>query len=149
MGRRLAINKASLRKYSNLDVAGYGEMVDNLNNVLDKTGAENLKGVFMAAGRVLQAKVRANAEPHIKSGRLSANIFVAEGKPDKANVMVGIAHAKAPEGVWLEYGTSRQPARPFFRPAVTASKPEMARIITDGMKKTIEDAVKQWRLGRQ
>jgi len=140
MARRLAINKATLRKYSNLDVAGYGEMVGKLNNVLDKTAAENLKSVFMAAGRVLQRNAKSNAEPHRKSGRLEANIFVAEGKPDKPNILVGVTFKKAPEGRWLEYGTSRQPARPWWRPAVTASKPEMARVITDGMKKTIDDA---------
>jgi len=140
MARRIAINKAGLRKYSNLDVAGYNELIGNLNNVLDKTSAENLKGVFMDAGRVLQRNAEANAAPHRKSSRLEANIFVAPGKEDKANILVGVKFKKAPEGFWLEYGTSREPAQPWWRPAVTASKPEMARIITDGMKKTIEDA---------
>lgn len=142
MARRLAINKASLRKYNNLSVEGYGDLVDNLNNVLDKTEAENLKGVFMKAGRVGQESVKNAYEPHRKTGRLELSVFVAPGKPDKANVLVGVKFKSAPEGYWLEYGTVKQPATPLFRPAITAAKPEMSRIVVNGMREIIDRAGK-------
>lgn len=138
---RSAITKPQLRRAGDLTITGLDGILDNLNNILDKTSAENLKGIFMDAGRVPQARAKAIARPHYKTGNLDSNIYVAPGKKDAANVIFGVNTRKAPEGMWLEYGV-KQSASPYFRPAITESRPEMGKIIITGTWKTIEDAVK-------
>lgn len=144
---RSAISKVTIRKTGNFSVEGLNQFYDNVERVLDRTSAENLKGVFMKAGMVLRDRAKANAP--FRTGKLRNAIFAAPGNPDKPNVLVGVSRSKrktgappAPHGILIEYGTSKMQARPFFRPAITETKGQMAEIIITGFKKTIEDAVK-------
>ncbi len=144
---RSAITKPQLRKAGDLTISGLDEILDNLANVIDKTAAEILKGVFMDAGKVLRDRAKANAP--VRTGLLRSAIFAAPGRPDKSDVLVGVSRSKrktgapsAPHGVLIEFGTVKMTARPFFRPAIDSTKSQMGKIIIDGVRQTIEDAVK-------
>ena len=44
---------------------------------------------------------------------------------------------------FLEFGTSKMPARPFFRPAIQATKGSFVQIVGDGIQKGIDRVVKR------
>ena len=144
---RSAITKPQLRKAGDLTISGLDGILDNVNNILNKTRAEELKGVFMEAGKVLRDRAKANAP--VRTGLLRSAIFVAPGKPDHADVIAGVSRSKkktgapsAPHGLLIEYGTVKMSSRPFFRPAITETKDTMGKIIITGVRQIIEDAVK-------
>lgn len=137
---RSAVTKPQLRKSGDLTIEGLDKILDNLDNVLNKTRAEELKGVFMDAGKVLRDRAKANAP--VRTGLLRSSIFAAEGKPDKADVVVGVSHKTAPHGHLVEYGTVKMSARPFLRPAITSSKAQVGSIIITGVRGIIDSAIK-------
>lgn len=51
---------------------------------------------------------------------------------------ITIGPGRAPQAIWSEFGTSNQPARPYFRPAWDATKDEALRILVDQLKIEVE-----------
>lgn len=134
---RAVVTKTNLRRTSkSIGIEGLDETLQNIANVLDKTSAEQLKGVYLKAGQVLRDRAKQNA-PY-RTGTLQGAIFAARGKPEKSNVLVGVNRKKAPHGILLEYGTSRMRPRPFFRPAITETRPQMTEIIVNGFMEAVE-----------
>ena len=58
--------------------------------------------------------------------------------PKGPSVLVGINHRIAPHWHFLELGTSKMKARPFFRPGVKAAKTKAHAIIVAGLKRIAE-----------
>lgn len=136
------ITKPQLRKAGDLTIGGLDGILDNLNSILTKTRSEQLKGIFMEAGAVVRDRAKANVP--VRTGKLKNRIFAAPGKPDKSDILVGVAKPEEgyPYEMAVEYGTSKMSAHPFFRPAITESRDEVGKIIITGVRQTIEDAVK-------
>ena len=125
-----------------MPIEGVDRLFDNLERIIDKTSAQELKSGFIEIAKPIQRQVQNYARPHYKTGRLDANIFVTSGNPDKSDVIVGVSFKNAPEGMWLEYGTSRQPARPFFHPAVVSMIGDTARALVTLFQRVIGQAIK-------
>ncbi len=144
---RQGVTLPSLKKTG---VAGIKEMRDTIGHVLEKTELIALKDVFYSAGLVLFHKLGSEIDQHSPSegnkqfppGTLKRGLFITAGKVGKPNVLVGISGRDGANylGIWLEHGTIHQPARPFFRPSVMSTRPEMADIIAHGIKNAIEEA---------
>lgn len=130
-------------------VEGIDELVRNVAKILDRTKAEKLKDTFMVAAKIVRdevkdlapvRKVPAGLIGGRKPGFLREQIFAAPGDPRQPNVLVGVS--KAFYGALLERGTSKMSARPFFRPAIVASRATAARVIGDGLRKVIDEAAR-------
>jgi len=72
---------------------------------------------------VIYEQVKENVETHKQSGLLYNSIY-RKYSPEKSTetlrlYRVSWNHIKAPHGHLLEYGTSRAPAYPFVRPALS------------------------------
>lgn len=125
------------------------EARSTIAHVLDRTELIALKEVFFNAGMVLKNRLDVVAPEPSKgnkafpSGTLRRGIFISGGKQGKSNVLVGIGGKGGANylAIWSEYGTFKQPARPFFRPAVLATRAEMADIIANGIKDAMDKAV--------
>lgn len=81
-----------------------------------RSGAVILKNAVRAAAPVGETPSKISA----KWGHLRDNIRVIRLKRDvpKGSAMYRVDTASAPQGFWMEFGTSKQTARPWFRPAV-------------------------------
>ncbi len=134
-------------------IEGVQEMLDKIATIMDRTTAENLKDTFLEAGAVVQQLVIAGApydDKHrvrmLKNGtewpHLRDAVFLTKGRSNVPNVIVGISHRRAPQGIWVEYGTEHSQAEPFFRPAVNSSRPMVASILIDGLNEIIQNSVK-------
>lgn len=101
---------------------------------------KEVKEVYMGAALLFRDEARRRAP--VRSGRLRRAIFADFGDPVKPNVIVGVQYflhgkrqiAMAPHAHLVEFGTRNSPARPFMRPAVTASKDRMSNAIASGLR---------------
>jgi len=74
----------------------------------------------------------------VQPGVLRANIYARRNADNEPGVTVGVNRKEAFYAHMVERGTSKWPGHPFFRPAVTALRKDIARMIAPGMKNLIE-----------
>ena len=75
-----------------------------------------------------------------KYGRLADNIRVTKVRDGFAGVVMAVTVGQAFWGMFLEFGTSRQPARPWLRPAFHAKAGEAVAKMGTSLGKDIEKA---------
>lgn len=151
-------------------LTGVEEMKRQLSQFSDKIKRTVLNGAVYAGAKKLQAEVIARAPE--RTGNLKKNVITYKdrqpqqiGAAVRYSVMVRkikvarkvkrlMRKARA-AGVdikfadnayywrFLEYGTSKMPARPFFRPAIHATTPQLIRIVGDQLQAGIDKAAKQ------
>jgi HK97 gp10 family phage protein len=105
---------------------------------------DRLKDVVMKPAMVVRDEAR-DLVP-VVTGTLKDAIFAGPLK-DKPGALVGV------KGVYyaafVEFGTSRSEARPYFRPALNATRPLYANMIAGDLQKLIEDVARTdaWHAG--
>lgn len=136
-------------KKMRVKLSGFAELVDRLSDLETAVEKELGKLTVKAANIVKEAAIK-NA-PRGITGRLKNSIRIYSGSTknkskntDKkyANVSIGSKPGETTEesgyyATFYEFGTSRQPARPFLRPAFTKSKRKIRAVMTDGIKEII------------
>ena len=100
------------------------------------------------AAKVIQKEAKARV-PTGKTGMLKKNIKVRSAKRSRSrigiNVVVGEGWYTGEQfyGAFVELGTSKQPARPFMRPALEDKRDEARRVLVDELQDLIQkEAVK-------
>lgn len=109
-----------------------------------------LDEALFAAGEVVAAAVKSRAPK--RTGKLANSVYVAtpkrstyttdddnekERKPEKGEVVVGVASFHAH---FIEAGTSKMAAKPFFRPAFDATRRQAAQVAADKLRESLERA---------
>jgi HK97 gp10 family phage protein len=89
---------------------------------------------------VYEGKLPAGEPP---AGTLRDAIYVTRGPDDRPGVVVAVDLKKAYYARFVELGTSKMAARPYFRPAVISTRPLVANMIADGLKGIIEGMAQQ------
>ena len=123
---------------------------------LEERTDEILPRVLEAGAEVVEAKVRSNLsaaigkgtqEPSRSTGELLSSLGTSSARQDKDgnfNVKVGFSEPRsdgesnAKIASILEYGKSGQPARPFMKPAKTASKNACIQAMESKLTEEIE-----------
>ncbi len=118
---------------------------------------EILSRVLKAGGEVVEQKVKRDLESIIGSGtkeesrstgELLSSLGVSSAKQDRNgnfNVKVGFSEPRkdgksnAMIASVLEYGKSGQPAKPFLKPAKSASKTACTRAMISALEKEVEN----------
>jgi HK97 gp10 family phage protein len=121
------------------DVAG----LDGLTAAIAAMNADlrsALPAVALAGAAIVEAEIAARA-PH-RTGALIASLDEqADSRRNSAGAVVqvedsaqgGVEHY----AIFQEYGTSKMPAHPFFRPGVEAAKPKVAAAMSAELQKVI------------
>lgn len=126
-----------------LDLKGFQEMIDTLDR-MDKDGEKIAKaGLDAGADIILKTMKRKVYQVlHRRSGELQKNIKIGKVRKTSGyySQVVGPGKGditKSYYGKFSEYGTSREPARSWMRPAFDESKEEAyqktEQIISDGI----------------
>lgn len=128
-------------------IEGIAEIQANIAKVMNRAVGTAAKDVYYRAGVILRDRARANApyDPGRKKGtHLRDAIFCGRGDPTKPNVLVGVRYKVpgAPHAHLVEFGTSKWAGKPYFRPALAQSGPQIASTIKDGLLKIINDATR-------
>lgn len=100
------------------------------------TARKELKDILIKPAYVIRDEAK-DLVP-VKTGNLRDAIYATAGPDDKRGVLVGVNGKKAPYAKYVERGTSRNAAHPYFRPAITATAPSIANMISGDMKKLLE-----------
>jgi HK97 gp10 family phage protein len=148
-------------------LAELGRRLRELPKAIAGKGGGPLRYAIFQAAKVIKAQAIANAPED--TGRLKANIVTArmrktpEGREGyyievrrkrrhyartsanrrKGRVGKTYETRDAYYGMFIEFGTERNPARPFMRPAFDAKKEQAAYAFRDALKKGIEMAVRK------
>jgi len=129
------------------------ELEDYLNSLPDKL-VEPLAAVIREQAQMLSDAQRAalqSLEQSSDTGDLEASCTVVDGDNDlEVFVQAGgdLTTKEVREGSGVsydyaeafEFGTSRQPARPFFYPTYHAMRDDMKQAITDAVNEVIDNA---------
>ena len=151
-------------------LTGVDQMKRQLDQLSDKIKKQVLAGAVLAGARALQEEVVRHAPE--KTGQLKKNIITyRDRQPQKMGAAVHysvlvrkikvalkvkrLLRRAAKSGVsinfadnpfywkFLEFGTSKMAARPFFRPAIGVVTPQLIKIVGDKLQAGIDRAAKQ------
>ena len=98
------------------------------------TARDKLKGAMMRAAVVIRDEAKDLAPS--RTGALRNSIIATKGPDNKPGVVVMVLRYY---GRFIERGTSKMTAQPFFRPAIAATRPMVANLIAEGLKPIIEE----------
>lgn len=103
--------------------------------------AAALPGIVLDAAAIAESEIAARAP--VRTGALKRSIEEhADRSARSAAAVVEVADSGQAGAehyaVFDEYGTSHQPARPFFRPGFEAAKPAMEQLITSRILSIIQ-----------
>ncbi len=70
----------------------------------------------------------------VRTGFLRASIRAQEATPQEAEVTVGAEY-----GRFVEYGTSRQRARPYLRPTLNEDRQTIVRAVAETLRRWVEE----------
>ncbi len=117
------------------------QFVKSIEALKDRVSGKDTRRVLMRAAIVMRDEAR-NRAP-VDTGLLRESIIASYGNPnrsDEVSVFFGPDYRRGGSGAhFSEIGTSKEPARPWLRPAIAAKKKEAAQIIEEGLKDIIED----------
>jgi len=138
-----------------IDVKLSGDLERALAKLDEKMRGEVLVSAAAAMARPVYERLRENASPERMNraggrrehgrnpGTLQSAVYrtLSESRSDadRKAYHVGVNKGKAPHWHFLEYGTSRQPAYPFIRPAYDDKIGEAIKAGTERMKERFED----------
>jgi HK97 gp10 family phage protein len=128
---------ADVAKITGLD--DFAASIDALHNEL--RGA--LPDIVLDGATVIEAEIRARAP--VRSGNLASAIDTIETSSiDAASAIVQVDDSAQGQqehyAIFDEFGTSKQPARPFFRPGVQAAAPRAQQLMVERIASIIGDA---------
>jgi HK97 gp10 family phage protein len=125
-----------------IKVAGLKELERKLLTFEPKLGRKIIRQALRSGAKVIHSAVKADVP--VETGALKESLKVRAMRKRKHSYGVMIATSegwfKGDEfyGAFLEFGTSKMPARPFVRPAFDSEKDNAAKIIVNEIKQGIE-----------
>jgi HK97 gp10 family phage protein len=104
-----------------------------------------IKDILLKPANVIRHEARDMAPVYagperkgVTPGRLRDAITATKGPDDRPGVVLYVNKTLAPYAGFVERGTSKMAARPFFRPAIAAVRPTIANMIAGDIKPLIE-----------
>lgn len=126
-----------------VQVQGFRELEKLLKELGKEPARRALRSAVRAGANVIKSEallaVPVGSEaPHPKYGRLKDNLKVVLAKTGAAPVEYSVSVGRAFWGMFQEFGTRFQPARPWLRPAFDHAKIAALKTIETGLGKSIE-----------
>lgn len=122
------------------NVTGLDELTGSIEELKIRLH-ESLPQIVLAAANIVFDEI--NGRIPRDTGDLAGHLDETENNPGSASFVTveigqsgpgGIEH----KGIFLEYGTSKMAARPFFRPGVDASREKVERLLHSQILGVIE-----------
>ena len=120
-----------------IELQGMQGLLNSLTELGRKGSRIENKALKAAAKPILDAAV-ANAPVLSGAGKAGLKISRVKTKGDTKTVLIGIGKGDISEIFYmkfLEFGTSKMPARPFLQPAYESKKNEAIRILKEEFQK--------------
>lgn len=132
-------------------VRGFKELDAVLKELPPAMQKSVLAPAVAAGARVMRREIKAatpvGADPSEASqtyGRARDNVVISRlRRLRRAVAGYRVSMGRAFWMTWYEFGTSRQPARPFFRPAVERATSEAVKAMRDALARGLERAARR------
>ena len=119
-----------------LKVEGVDEILEALRKA-DKALQEELHDLISEAAEIVFREADANVP--IKSGKARASLKIKTGKTRNGTFYANVTVGGEPFYItFYELGNSRQPPRPFMRPALDKSRAKIRQHLIEGLRAAIE-----------
>ncbi len=148
MARGRSLRSVSLRPTARqLRLVGADVVLERLQELKVSFEAADPEAVnaLMTAARFVRDEARDLVR--VRTGLLQSAIYASEGRPERhpagPSVVAGVSLKRAPHAHFIEFGTARAPAYPFFRPAARAVRPMLAQIIKELVAKKLAMATRE------
>lgn len=135
------------------DLKGFDQVKHRLEAIGEEMATKAGQSAIREAAKTLAAEVKARVpydEEDRRSpmseryGHLRDNIRIRKGKPRRAHsVSALVTIGNAFWGRFLEFGTIKMLARPFFRPAFAASQDKITKELASNLGKALDRIAKR------
>ena len=105
----------------NVQIEGLNDLLAKINTSKDITKTAVAAAIATVADEVAK-EAQANHSFENKTGNLEASIMALPVEETDDGKLVGVVQAGMEYAYWVEFGTSKMPARPYLTPAVEANK---------------------------
>ncbi len=125
--------------------SGLKELTEQLQNVQFMLESDEVPKALLGAAWLIRDRAKELAP--VRTGLLKESIFAGFGRPDgrrkKASVVVGVKYGPghANHAHLIEFGTHKQEAQPFMRPALEQTKGQVQEALKTNISKLIEKAI--------
>lgn len=124
---------------ADMEVKGMDELIERIKEMGPKSSKIQNQALRKAAEPILEDAVSTKAfKDRSGDGREGIKIGRPKSKGDTKYILVGIDKSDVSEIFYMkfiEYGTSKLPARPFLRPALLRNKDKAYEIMREELKK--------------
>lgn len=138
---------AVVGKQKAFKLEGIPELAETLKSIRKTLNAEGnialadrVRDALLVPAQMIADEAR-DIAPRGATGRLRESIKAAKGKG--AGAVAFVDRTVAPYAYFVEVGTSKMSAQPFFKPAVAALRPTIARVIAERLPDILADAAEQ------
>lgn len=117
----------------------YGEVDEAIKKLAKQLGPEQVEPVLFDAAKIVTEESRARA-PYVTGTLRNAHVTRQMERDSFGGPAPAIAAVDRKEAIhawWVEFGTSKMSARPYFRPAVDTSKGKVAKAIESGLRRLV------------
>jgi HK97 gp10 family phage protein len=125
-----------------IEVRGMDELQKQLGRLAKSLDPDEVEPVLMRKAEQLAKDISNNAPVgatgHLKQSVVAKMLKRIGNKPATAIAALDIKKLKAFYGYFIEYGTSKMSARPFFRPTVDNRKAGLLKEVVDELKTKVE-----------
>lgn len=130
-----------------VQVEGVQATIKRMSRIAKSMGVQDidLENLIHEAAKVIAKQAKANA-PQGPTGNLRRGIVGKKYKTKRRHepaAFAGIDYRIAPHAHLVEFGTKNMAARPFFKPAVEATRGQVERMIKQGILRLITEASKR------
>lgn len=133
-----------VRSRTFIRVDGADEVIRQIKKANDKITKE-IRDLISKAAEIVFREADSRSPIRTGKARLSLEINVGTAKDGSfyANVTIGARLGEVVETApfyvtFYEYGTSRQPPRPFMRPAMDKSRARVRKLLIEGVRAVVE-----------
>lgn len=123
------------------------EGADELQKMLDGLLVRELQNLNRAAVHAVASQIAKDARQAAPkdSGRLRKQIKARRRRAEDPNKPASDVYVAGPGFYWrfLEYGTTKRPARPFFQPAIALARGQIKQLYREMVAKKLSEKLKR------
>lgn len=129
------------------EIKGLNDLIAKLNSLPVKLEKKVIRSAVRKGANIIRDKARGYVP--VDHGDLKKSITVSSAKYKKGTIAFAIKPRKNKKrnkdifyGKFVEFGTSKMPARPYMRPAYDEAEREVLETVISDIKSKVDEAIK-------
>ena len=128
-----------MANYVSIDISELKKLERNLQNMSAIAKRKFINNGIAKGSHLLRDEVKKRVP--IRTGKLRSDIVAVTNKKNSGVYIKG--KGSSSKANWLEYGTSKMPARPFIRTAYDNNEEKVTKIVIDNIMQDVNQGFKK------